>query len=225
MVERERERGHHTEYRHNCSLVSRALILATTHSQPSASASSTSAEMEGGLYYISSYRRSTWVRTLLEPLWILCTISRQPCYALFSDLGFWPSSLLPTQLIISSPFQRRCSFPENSPGKTQQISWGDLFPQAQKEKGNYIKNTFNHSCSVWLKEGKQKPRFMRQPPDPLRMIQAGRGSAIYTDWITLLRQREKDGIWSLLPERLSIWWLKTHQSCQAALGSLSGQGQ
>lgn len=224
MVESERERGHHTEYRYNCSLVSWALVLATTHSEPSAPATSTSAEMKGGLYYISSYRRSTWVRTLLEPLWIFCTISRRRSYASFCDLGFWPSSLLPAQLIISSPFQRRCSFPENSPGKTQQISWGDLFPQAEKEKGDYIKNTFNHSHSVWLKEGKQKPWFIRQPPDPARMIQAGKGSAIYTDWITRLPQREKDGIWSLLPERLSIWRFKTHQSCQAALASLSGQG-
>lgn len=46
MVETERERGHHTEYRYSCSLESRALILATAHSQPSAPASSTSSEVD-----------------------------------------------------------------------------------------------------------------------------------------------------------------------------------
>ena len=224
MVESERERGHHTEYRYSCSLESQALILATAHSQPSAPASSTSSEVDCIIF----------CPTGGVPEW-------GPCWSPFeSSVPFPGDPAMPYFLTLVSGFPHcsphspssvppsRCAVPSlktpldkhnRYPGETR-----PKFPQAPKEKGDYIKNTFNHSRSVWLKEGKQKPWFMRQSPDPARMIQAGRGSAIYTDWKTRLPQREKDGIWSLLSERLSIWRFKTHQSCQAALTSLSGQG-
>lgn len=115
--------------------------------------------------------------------------------------------------------------PPEHPGEHPGASWGGLFPRALQEKSNYIKNTFNCCYSIWLKEGGEKPWFMRQSPGSEMMIQAAKGSGFYTDWVTWLPQREKDGC-LISPTRTAVHWrLMKLKSCQVALRSLSGQGQ
>lgn len=172
-----------------------------SHSRPSASRDSNSANTEGGLYFILAeecFSEDT-AGAPLNPLYHFQ--ATELC------LVFCPRFLacLVTAQIPQHqfPFPEALFLPWKPAWKNTTDILGDLFPRAQQEKGDYIKNTFNCCGSVWLNQGRQKPWFMRQSPDPERMIQAGEGSAIYTDWVNLIAS-ERETRHLISPARTAV---------------------